>query len=114
MKCVLVLAVSLVLLCSLAAASSPDDRSITDLAGRSNIWKVKASGGWPLQLTQSDDRQYGAAWSPDGKWIVFQQDTGGNELWDLYAVPSEDGTVVNLTNTPDIREEGRVGRTTES
>ena len=79
-----------------------------DLSGRQNLWKVNSSGGWPLQLTQSDDRQYGAAWSPDGKWIVYQQDRGGNELWDLFAVPSEGGEVVNLTNTPDIREESPV------
>jgi dipeptidyl aminopeptidase/acylaminoacyl peptidase len=90
-------------------AWSPDGKQIvftTDISGRFNLWKVNASGGWPLQLTQSDERQFGATWSPDGKWIVYQQDTGGNELWDLYAVPSDGGRVVNLTNTPEIREQG--------
>jgi len=75
------------------------------MSGRLNLWKVKASSGWPLQLTQSDERQFSAAWSPDGKWIVYQQDSGGNEMWDLYAVPSDGGEAVNLTNTPNIREE---------
>jgi len=91
------------------SAWSPDGKQVsftTDMSGRLNLWKVSASGGWPLQLTQSDDRQYSATWSPDGKWIVYQQDAGGNELWDLYAVPSDGGTPVNLTNTPDVREEG--------
>jgi dipeptidyl aminopeptidase/acylaminoacyl peptidase len=90
------------------AAWSPDGKQIvftTDISGRSNLWKVRASGGWPIQLTPSDDRQYSAVWSPDGKWIVYQQDRAGNELWDLYAVPSEGGEVVNLTNTPAIREQ---------
>lgn len=90
------------------AAWSPDGSEIvftTDMTGRPNLWKVKASGGWPLQLVQSDDRQFGAAWSPDGKWIVYQQDKGGNEMWDLYAVPANGGEAVNLTNTPDIREQ---------
>ena len=89
-------------------AWSPDGKQVsftTDMSGRLNLWKVNASGGWPLQLTQSDDRQYSATWSPDSKWIVYQQDTGGNELWDLYAVPSDGGTPVNLTNTPAMREE---------
>jgi dipeptidyl aminopeptidase/acylaminoacyl peptidase len=89
-------------------AWSPDGQQIvftSDMSGRSNLWKVSASGGWPIQLVQSDDRQYGAAWSPDGKWIVYQQDRAGNELWDLYAVPSDGGEVINLTNTPAIREE---------
>jgi dipeptidyl aminopeptidase/acylaminoacyl peptidase len=90
------------------AAWSPDGRQIlftSDIAGRFNLWKVSASGGWPIQLTESDDRQYNAAWSPDGKWIVYQQDRAGDELWDLYAVPSDGGEIINLTNTPAIREE---------
>jgi dipeptidyl aminopeptidase/acylaminoacyl peptidase len=90
-------------------AWSPDGRQIvftSDLAGRPNLWKVASAGGWPMQLTQNDDRQGAAAWSPDGKWIVYQQDHGGNELWDLYAIPSDGGEIVNLTNTPDVREEG--------
>jgi len=91
------------------AAWSPDGQQIaftTDISGRSNLWKVRASGGWPIQLTQSDDRQYNAVWSPDGKWIVYQQDHAGDELWDLYAIPSDGGEAVNLTNTPAIREQG--------
>ena len=90
------------------AAWSPDGQQIvftSDMSGRPNLWKVRASGGWPIQLTQSDDRQYSAVWSPDGKWIVYQQDRAGDELWDLYAVPSDGGEVINLTNTPAIREQ---------
>jgi dipeptidyl aminopeptidase/acylaminoacyl peptidase len=89
-------------------AWSPDGQQIvftTDISGRSNLWKVRASGGWPIQLTQSDERQYKAVWSPDGKWIVYQQDEGGNELWDLFAIPSDGGEPVNITNTPAIREQ---------
>jgi Tol biopolymer transport system component len=90
------------------ASWSPDGKEIlftTNMAGRPNLWKVSSTGGWPIQLVQSDERQYGGTWSPDGKWIVFQQDTAGNELWDIFAVPSDGGEVVNLTHTPDIREE---------
>src|SRR6266446_2087759 len=89
-------------------AWSPDGQQVvfsTDMSGRFNLWKVNASGGWPLQLVQSDERQFGATWSPDGKWIVYQQDTAGNELWDLYAVPADGGKAINLTNTPNVREE---------
>lgn len=91
-----------------APAWSPDGKQIvfvSDLAGRTNLWKVNASGGWPIQLTQSDERQYSPVWSPDGKWIVYEQDHAGDELWDLYAIPSEGGEIINLTNTPAIREQ---------
>ena len=90
------------------ASWSPDGKQVvftTNVTGRPNLWKVNAAGGWPIQLTQSDERQYNAVFSPDGKWIVYQQDTAGNELWDLFAIPADGGEVINLTNTPDVREE---------
>jgi len=86
---------------------SPDGRQIiftTNLTGRMNLWKVAASGGWPIQLSESDDRQLSGVWSPDGKWIVYEQDAGGGEIFDLYAVPSDGGDAVNITNTPEVSE----------
>src|SRR5262245_33740774 len=71
------------------ASWSPDGEQViftTNITGQFNLWKVSAKGGWPIQLTQSEDRQVCPAWSPDGKWILFQQDSEGNELWDVYAV----------------------------
>ena len=88
-------------------AWSPDGREViftTNLTGRLNLWKVSASGGWPIQLLQSDDRQFRAVWSPNGKWIVYDQDFGGGELYDIFAIPSDGGQPINLTNTPDISE----------
>lgn len=78
----------------------------TNLTGRDNLWKVSASGGWPIQLSQSDDRENSAVWSPDGKSIVYSSDRGGQEYYDLFAIPSTGGEAVNLTNTNDISEEG--------
>jgi dipeptidyl aminopeptidase/acylaminoacyl peptidase len=89
---------------------SPDGREIvfsTNLTGRFNVWKVNASGGWPVQLAVSDDRQYDEVYSPDGKWIVYAQDIGGNEYPDLYAIPANGGTPVNITNSPDVREDNQ-------
>ncbi|MDQ6799228.1 MAG: S9 family peptidase [Acidobacteriota bacterium] len=88
-------------------AWSPDGKEIlfsTNLTGRLNLWKVASSGGWPLQLAVSDDRQFSGTWSPDGKWIAWQQDRGGNEAYDIYLIPSSGGAPLNLTATPDRTE----------
>ncbi|MFO6447189.1 alpha/beta fold hydrolase [Erythrobacter sp. NE805] len=80
----------------------------TNLTGRFNIWRTDAAGSWPLQLTQSDEAQGGLAASPDGKWLYFQQDKGGNEYHDIYRVPVGGGAVEQITRTPDIAERGLV------
>jgi len=77
----------------------------TNITGRYNLWTLPATGGFPLQLTQSDDVQSGLAASPDGKWILFQSDHGGNGIHDFYVTPASGGNVDDLTNTPDIDEE---------
>ncbi len=94
-----------------SVAWSPDGKQIflvTNLTGRMNIWRMDAAGSWPVQLTQSDDVQSNLVVSPDGKTLYFAQDRGGNEFHDIYAVPTAGGAVVNLTNTPDMRENGMI------
>ncbi len=87
---------------------SPEGKQIvfvSNLSGRNNLWTVPAEGGWPLQLTVSDQRQTAPAWSPDGKWIAYQSDFDGDEQWDIFLVSPKSGMVVNLTNTREIAEE---------
>jgi dipeptidyl aminopeptidase/acylaminoacyl peptidase len=86
---------------------SPDGKSIafiSNLSGRNNLWLVPAEGGWPVQLTVSDQRQTAPAWSPDGKWIAYQSDYDGDEQWDIFLVSPKTGKVVNLTQTREIAE----------
>ena len=86
---------------------SPDGKSIafiSNMSGRSNLWTVPAEGGYPVQLTVSDQRQASPAWSPDGKWIAYQSDYDGDEQWDIFLVSPKTGKVVNLTQTREIAE----------
>ncbi len=86
---------------------SPDGKSvafISNMSGRNNLWVVPADGGWPVQLTISDQRQSSPAWSPDGKWIAYQSDYDGDEQWDIFLVSPKTGKVVNLTQTREIAE----------
>lgn len=87
---------------------SPDGKTVafvSNLSGRNNLWLVPSEGGWPTQLTVSDQRQIRPAWSPDGKWIAYMSDYDGDEQWDIFLVSPKTGQVVNLTNTREIAEE---------
>ena len=86
---------------------SPDGKSIafiSNMSGRNNLWVVPAEGGFPTQLTVSDQRQTVPTWSPDGKWIAYQSDYDGDEQWDIFLVSPKTGKVVNLTQTREIAE----------
>src|SRR5256886_1359810 len=89
-------------------AWSPDGKTIafiSNISGRNNLWLVPAEGGWPTQLTVSDQRQTAPAWSPDGKWIAYMSDYDGDEQWDIFLVSPNTGQVANLTNTRELAEE---------
>ena len=90
------------------ATWSPDGKTVafvSNMSGRNNLWLVPSEGGWPMQLTVSDERQTSPAWSPDGKWIAYMSDYEGDELWDIFLVSPKTGQVVNLTNTREIAEQ---------
>ncbi len=93
------------------SAWSPDGTRvafISNISGRNNLWTVPSTGGWPTQLTISDQRQASPAWSPDGKWIAYMSDKDGNELWDIFLVSPANGEVTNLTASPDSADESPV------
>ena len=90
------------------ATWSPNGRTlafVSNLSGRNNIWLVPSDGGWPMQLTVSDQRQSNPTWSPNDKWIAYMSDYDGDEQWDIFLVSPKTGQVVNLTNTREIAEE---------
>src|SRR3984893_1743125 len=91
-----------------ATTWSPEGQTIafvSNISGRNNIWLVSAAGGWPTELTVSDQRQNSPTWSPDGKWIAYISDYDGDEQWDIFLVSPKTGSVVNLPNTRESAEE---------
>jgi dipeptidyl aminopeptidase/acylaminoacyl peptidase len=89
------------------ATLSPDAGHIayiSNASGRLNLWIMNADGSGAKQLLQSNDRQASPTFTHDGKEIVYIQDKGGDELYDLYAVPAAGGEPRNITNTDHISE----------
>jgi dipeptidyl aminopeptidase/acylaminoacyl peptidase len=81
---------------------APDGRTVafvSDITGALELWTVPAAGGWPSQLTNLGEHVTDVRWSPDGRWLVFASDYGGNERRDLYRVPAAGGAVEKLTDT---------------
>ena len=88
---------------------SPDGNYIAyigNASGRLNLWVMNVDGTGARQLLQSNDRQAAPAFTHDGKEIVYMQDKGGDELYDLYSVPTAGGEPRNITNTDHTSEVG--------
>ncbi|MEJ2203705.1 MAG: PDZ domain-containing protein [Gemmatimonadota bacterium] len=63
-----------------------------------DIWTVGRDGGAARRLTSGAGAEADPAFSPDGRWIAFSGEYGGNT--DVYVVPSEGGQPQRLTWHP--------------
>ena len=90
------------------ARLSPDGTTISYLAPRDgvlNVWVRPRSGGPEVPVT--DDRNRGVRsyfWSRDGRYILFVQDTGGDENFHVFAVdPRRPDRIRDLTPFTGVR-----------
>ncbi|HEV8250867.1 MAG TPA: S9 family peptidase [Gaiellaceae bacterium] len=88
-------------------AFTPDGRRLlfsSDLSGQFNLWRVRATGGWPEQLTTFDDQSVRqVSISPDGRTIVFTADREGDEFHQIYALPAQGGWPEAWTELPEVQ-----------
>ena len=64
-----------------------------------DVWVVGREGGQARRLTTSEGAETEPAFSPDGRWIAFTGDYGGNQ--DVYLVEAEGGQPRRLTTSGD-------------
>src|SRR5262249_3477211 len=71
----------------------------TRFADTAQLHRVRMPGGDRYQLTFSSEPVLGAAYQPgQGSHIVFSQDTGGGEFYQLYRYDPEDGGTTMITD----------------
>jgi tricorn protease len=63
-----------------------------------DVWVVGREGGQARRLTTSEGAETEPAFSPDGRWIAFTGEYGGNQ--DVYLVDAEGGQPRRLTWHP--------------
>jgi tricorn protease len=63
-----------------------------------DIWLVDRDGGDALRLTSGEGAETDPAFSPDGRWIAFTGEYGGN--MDVFVVPATGGEPRRLTWHP--------------
>lgn len=93
-----------------APAWSPDGQWIAfttwDDEEGGHLWRVRASGGAPEQLTRTAGEYVNPAWKPDGQAVVLARGSGAsfrnrsmvqNPYFDLVTVPSGGGDAQHVT-----------------
>ncbi len=77
---------------------------VSTASGRPNLWIMNVDGTGAQQLIKSNDRQSGARFTQDDAALVYSQDRGGNEYYDIYTVAAGGGEPRNLTHTDEVSE----------
>jgi Tol biopolymer transport system component len=83
---------------------------ITKEDRRSRIYTLPFGGGTPTLVTPLAP-SYLHGWSPDGRWLAYCAERGGN--YDVYVIPAEGGVEVRLTDAeglddgPEYAPDGR-------
>lgn len=71
----------------------------TNVSGASQVWKVAAQGGDPVQLTAYEDSVDAVFASPtDANVVIFAKAAGGNERQQLFLLKLDDGKIERLTD----------------
>jgi len=82
---------------------SPDGRSVafvTDITGIQQLWQVPVDGGWPEQLTFSDDRVMLGLYAYHSPDVVFGMDSGGDERQQIFRL--REGVVTEIDVDPAV------------
>lgn len=68
---------------------SPDGRFVsflTNITGVSQLWQIPVEGGWPVQLTFTNESVRSGHYNPRRHEIIFSMDVGGNERTQLFHI----------------------------
>lgn len=84
---------------------SPDGKTAyikLGFTGVNQIYRMTESDRYPYQLTFFKEGAGDYSLSPDGRMIILQADTGGNEQYQLFLMDAKTGRVKQLTDNPDV------------
>jgi dipeptidyl aminopeptidase/acylaminoacyl peptidase len=66
----------------------------------SDLWLLATDGKTQKQLTNSQGKNSGPKWSPDGKWIAFVSKRGGDEQPQIYLISPQGGEAQRVSKMP--------------
>ena len=76
-----------------------------DRDGDRDLWTLRASGGPPTRITRDHLLDWNPVWSPDGAWLYFCSNRGGNMA--MWRIPMKESTgeprgAPELVRTPGL------------
>lgn len=83
---------------------SPDGGEVAfswDRTGAGEIFVAPVRGERIYQLTDGSDRSVSPRWSPDGQWIAFLRDSGGDERFQIWLMRRDGRRLRQVTSAGD-------------
>src|SRR4051794_28202681 len=87
---------------------SPDGKTLSYLApweSRMNVWIRPMAGGEAKRITSEKDRDIRTYIWKGNQYVIYAQDTKGDENFHLFRVDLKSGEVKDLTPFPKVRSE---------
>tara|TARA_B110000116_G_scaffold73399_1_gene63639 strand:- start:900 stop:2717 length:1818 start_codon:yes stop_codon:yes gene_type:complete len=93
---------------SCSPTSSPDGKNVAylnNISGTPQIW-ISDENGTHRQITNYLERVALVSWSPNGEWILFAIDKGGDENFQIKLIDASDHSrIISLTDDTNIRND---------
>jgi tricorn protease-like protein len=87
---------------TITLSSAGDKLAYSDFTHTANIWSIRIAKDGPVSISEAqpvttgNQAIEGIDISPDGKWLVYDSNLGGNQ--DIYKIPVGGGEPVQLTD----------------
>ena len=73
------------------------------ITGTSQVFRLTAPKGFPVQMTGGEDRTSILAITPDGKWLVLGRDVGGQENPGIYLQSADGGPLLTVQKIDKVQ-----------
>lgn len=87
--------------------AASDGQSVAFTSNQSGRWEIylrdltPGASAEPVCITAGPERKTGPRFSPDSRYIAYLQDFQGNENFDIFIYDTQNGSSINITNSPD-------------
>lgn len=73
------------------------------ITGENQVWKLKGPNSFPTQMTTGQNPTYLKQVTPDGRYLIYEKDTDGQENPGIYLQATKGGELMKVFHKPQVK-----------